>query len=192
MVSASLCSQVDFGSRLNGVDRRQLFQFRSFTDMSRSSVVVYRGLGGNHILLHDCRSLADLCAAVDSRTDWLWGVGHSFVIVDLASSQLLPWEHVFSSGLLSEAGSSAHQVQIIFLPYRTTNDGFSCAGCRSFVFWDTIWFTRYDCNADRGLNYQRSFRNCRSFYCSTACGHQKFAFSADARLEPGRPSMCVV
>ena len=66
-------------------------------DMAYLPVTVYRGLGGCHICIMDCRTLTTVLAAVDARTDWLWGVGHSYVVVDMDFSELLGWEHLYLS-----------------------------------------------------------------------------------------------
>lgn len=139
-------------------------------DMAYLPVTVYRGLGGCHICIMDCRTLTDVLAAVDARTDWLWGVGHSYVVVDMDSSELLGWEHIFPFCTADFSLHWGHQVQIIYLPYRITNQGFCCRSCYGFVFWDTIWYTRYDESARIDYNYERSLRNPRSFYCFS-CGN---------------------
>ena len=139
-------------------------------------VVVYRGLGGEHLsisepwphaLHYGLQSVKEIIA---ERTHWLWGIDDAYLVLDMLTAQVLSWDHQFAvRGELV----APHLIQIIYLSYRITNQGFPCRTCMLFVFWDQTWFTKYHI-------LSKSFQP-RNFYCYS-CGNKLASYDFDMEL----------
>lgn len=113
------------------------------------AVTLYKGLGGDHIIVWQCDSVSSLVLEVELRTDWLWGKGeqltndHRFPIeaaykfIDLDKGVQLKGDHQFSPFNIESS------VVLQYLPSRITDVGFPCRICKQFIFWDSGWFTKY-------------------------------------------------
>jgi hypothetical protein len=95
-------------------------------------VKVYRGLGGEHLSISEPwphashYGLQSVTAIIAERTHWLWGIDDSYLVLDMLAAEVLSWDHQFA--VRCESGSP-HLIQIIYLSYRLTNQGFPCRTC---------------------------------------------------------------
>ena len=159
------------------------------------TLTVYRGLGGDHIVIDPVETVYDLLNAVDQRTDWLWGFCSPHAIRKSYSDDFLPWDHLLfwirdmDSGeiLALNCGLSittSSNIQIVYRPLRITREGFPCFNCMEFVFWKSpCWFTRYRLKypeyytaPERGwmspslvIDYVRTLLHPRDYFCEE-CG----------------------
>jgi hypothetical protein len=63
--------------------------------VSPLSVTVFRGLGGDHILIEHVESVRALLEG-EERTDWMWGVGSAYDLLEMDQCRKLRWDHVFN------------------------------------------------------------------------------------------------
>ena len=117
------------------------------------TLTIYRGFGGDHIVIDPVETVYGLLNTVDQRTDWLWGFCSPHAIRKSYSDDFLPWDHLLfwirdmDSGeiLALNCGLSittSSNIQIVYRPLRITREGFPCFNCMEFVFWKSpCWFT---------------------------------------------------
>ena len=119
------------------------------------TLTIYKGFGGDHIVIDAMETAVDLLNAVEQRTDWLWGYCRQHASRRSDSHEFLPWDHQLlllrnmdSSEIIalncSLIISSSMSIQIEFLPLRISRVGFPCFKCMHFVHWNyPCWYTRY-------------------------------------------------
>jgi hypothetical protein len=101
------------------------------------------------------------------ETDWLWGVGFSYSVVDMLSNEPVP------ANSASPIRGGKRCFQIVYA-LRISSSGFPCFQCRSFVPWEGHWFTRYHRFElkEPGTNTRRNRRALyapRDYFCA-GCG----------------------
>ena len=129
-------------------------KFASVIMAFSASVKVYRGLGGEQVSMSSFGlSVPELVLHLEEHTDWLWGIGFAYEFLDMASSSVLSWDHIFEF-------EESTEVLLHYLPYRITSQGFPCWRCWKFVCWDDLrWYTKY--------NYSFLRLNIRYFHSSS-------------------------
>ena len=98
-------------------------------------VVVYRGMGGDSIDIFNCINVKEMLYRVDELTDWMWGVGEAYQIVDMDTGVKVRRN--------ARLRGAKHRFQILY-ETRVSSLGFPCYHCWRFVSWEeSTWFTRY-------------------------------------------------
>ena len=135
--------------------------------MDPLDIVIYKAMSGESFQVHDCHSVKQMLIQLREQTDWLWGVGFSYSVVDMHSNEPVP----ASSASLIRGGKRCFQ---IVYALRISSLGFPCFQCCSFVPWEGHWFTRYhrfDIK-EPGTNTRRNRRALyapRDYFCAD-CG----------------------
>ncbi len=129
--------------------------------MDGFDVVVYTAVSGQSFQVHYCNKVKQMLKQVQKHTDWLWGVGKSFHVVDMQSNKEVSPHCQVSSG--------PSRYQIIY-GLRISASGFPCFECKTFVPWEGWWFTRYHsfCRLHPSTNTKRNRRALyapRDYFC---------------------------
>ena len=99
-------------------------------------VVVYRGMGGGSIDICNCITVQEMLRRVDELTDWMWGVGEAYQIVDMDTGAKVRRN--------ARLYGAKHRFQILY-ETRVSSVGFPCYYCWRFVSWqESKWFTRFN------------------------------------------------
>ena len=140
--------------------------YKGRADIEQFEVVVYRGLGGDSIVICNCISVRECLRLVDERTDWFWGVGDAYQIVDMDTGGTVERN--------ARLYSAKRRFQILY-ETRVSAVGFPCRRCWRFVSWqDSKWFTRFnpfnqrDPRADDRKN-DKAMYSPRDYFCCE-CG----------------------
>jgi hypothetical protein len=150
-------------------------------------VIVYQGQGHQSLRIPSVGlSVTGLVHHLEHFSDWLWGVGDSYKLVEVDSPEWhIGWNHVFPV-------DRSVELRLIYIPNRITSEGFPCHLCSKFVSWgNTLWHTVYN-KEWLPLPHSEQERFCkflyqpRYFFCSE-CGplsHRLFFGVDDVYTDP--------
>ena len=150
-------------------------------------VIVYQGQGHQSLRIPSVGlSVTGLVHHLEHFSDWLWGVGDSYKLVEVDSPEWhIGWNHVFPV-------DRSVELRLIYIPNRITSEGFPCHLCLKFVSWgNTLWHTVYN-KEWLPLPHSEQERFCkflyqpRYFFCSE-CGplsHRLFFGVDDVYTDP--------
>ena len=143
-------------------------------------VIVYKGLGSQSLRIPSVGlSVTGLVHYLENFSDWLWGVGNSYKLVEDLSltGSHIGFDHQFPVDRSCE-------LRLMYLETRVTSEGFPCDLCSKFVLWsNNLWYTLYKKHNPRWQflyeNNQHpgawtkvdNFTKPRQFFCSD-CGDQ--------------------
>jgi hypothetical protein len=148
-------------------------------------VIVYKGLGAQSLRIPSVGlSVTGLVHYLEIFSDWLWGVGNSYKLVEDLSltGSHIGLDHQFPVDRSCE-------LRLIYLQTRVTSEGFPCDLCMNFVLWsNNLWYTLYKKHSRRWQCLSEDnqhpgawtkvdkYINPRRFFCSDCGDHATTLF----------------